>query len=124
MLVADGLLDLLLELLHLCLVAGDSFLLQFLSLGLVLEHLLIPVLIKLSDFLDVGHLDFTLLVLLLADNLVASLFIQLYPHLGESLLGQVRLHVLALFFPLFLVGVQNFPALGVMGTYILIGSRR
>lgn len=89
----------------------NSFLLEFLSLGLVLHHLLIPILIKLRNFFNMGHLNLALLVLLLADNLLPSLLVELDPHLHQPLLGQIRFHVLALLLPLLLMRVEDFPML-------------
>lgn len=59
-----------------------GFLLELGGLGLVLHHFFVPVLVKLADFLDVGHFDFGFLVLLLGDDLLSLLLIELDSHLG------------------------------------------
>lgn len=108
--VADGLLDFLLEFLHFGLVPHDGLLLQLFGLRLVLQHLLVPILIELGHLLHMGNFHLVLLALVLVQHFSLLLLIEFLPHLRQSLLGHVGLHVLALLLPLLLMAVEDLPA--------------
>ena len=89
--------------------SSDCLLLQFLSLSLVFQHLLIPVFVKFAYLFDMGHLNLAFLVLLFADDLLSFLLIKFDSHLGKSFFGKVSLHIFTLLLPLLLVSIQDIP---------------
>lgn len=83
--------------------------LDLLGFLLVFVHLLVPVIVELCDFLDMGHFDLFLLFLMFLKHLFAFRLIDLLSHFGQFFLCQVSLNVLAGFLALLLMRVQDLP---------------
>lgn len=107
----NGLLDHSSELQSFLAVPVQCLSLQFLSLGLILHKLLVPVLVELIHFLMMSCLNFPLLLLKSSHQLVPSLFFQFYLQLCQSFLDGLCLHVLPCFLAGLLLGEEHLPEL-------------
>lgn len=104
--LAKGSVNVFLKLSRLSFMAPDQLFFYFLGLLLVLGHFLVPVVIELSDFLNMGHLDLLFFFLVLRQHILSFAFLQLCPHFSESFFRQICFYILACHLALLLMSVQ------------------
>lgn len=83
--------------------------LQFLSLGLIFNKLVIPVLVELVHFFMMGCLNFMLFFLKPNHQLIPPLFLKLNLQLSQSFFDGLCLHVFPYFLAGLLLGEEHFP---------------
>ncbi len=110
---------LLLELCRFTFVLCYQVLLYLLSLLLVLSHLVVPVIIKLCNFLHMSNLNLFFLFLMLVQHLSSLSFLYFSSHLRNSFLSQISLHVLPCLLTLLLMSVKDLPFIKQKSTCII-----
>ena len=88
---------------------SDEVFFDFFGFLLVLRHFLIPEVVELSNFLNMGHLNLLFLFFMFDKHLVTFVLFKVNSHFGESFFGKIGLNILARLFALFLMSVQDFP---------------
>ena len=88
----------------------DDLVLHFFSFLLVVQQLIVPILVKITYFFNMSHLDLPFLLFESRQQLVLALLFKFIFDLGESSLGGLGLHVLPSFLTCFLMGIQDLSA--------------
>ena len=96
----------------------DQFLLNFLGLLLILGHFLIPIIIELCNFFNMGHLYLLFLIFMFRQHFSSFISFNLGSHFGKFLFCQISLYVFSSLFALFLMSIKDLPIFNLKRTYI------
>ena len=107
--LAERTFDLLFKLNQLFFMSINGFSLHSFGFYLILMHFVIPIFIKLWDFLEMCHLYLPLFLLKSSQQLLFPLFLEFFLDFYESSFGSFCLHVFSCLFTIFLMRVEYFP---------------